>query len=117
MSTAKIHPTAIVDSAAHIAADVEIGLYSVIGPEVIIGAASTIAAHVVLEGWVTIGERNTIGHGAVIGTPPQDLSFTPDRKTSVEIGDGNLIRELCTIHRGSAEGSATKIGNNNFLMA
>lgn len=113
----KVHPTAIIDGNAQIGAGVEIGPYSIIGPDVIIGAGSTIGAHVVLEGRVTIGERNTIGHGAIIGTPPQDLAFTPDRKTSVEIGDNNLIRELCTIHRGTAEGSATKIGSNNFLMA
>src|SRR4029450_3448357 len=48
---------------------------------------------------------------------PQDVSFSPERKTKVEIGDDNIIREYCTIHRGSADGSATKMGNNNFRMA
>src|SRR4030095_4592181 len=59
---------------------------------------------------------NFIGHGAVIGAPPQDVSFSPERKARVEIGNENVIREYCTIHRGSPEGSATKIGDNNFLM-
>lgn len=117
MSNSIIHPSAIVDPAAKIAGDVEIGPYSIIGANVKIGARSTIQSHVVLEGDVTIGEDNLIGHGAIIGAPPQDVSFSPDRKTRVEIGDNNVIREYCTIHRGTAEGTATKIGDNNFLMA
>ena len=87
-----------------------------IGPQVKIGDGTMIQSHVVIEGDVTIGSGNFIGHGAVIGAPPQDLSFSPDRKTKVEIGNDNIIREYCTIHRGSAEGSATKIGDKNFLM-
>ena len=63
-----------------------------------------------------MGTDNFIGHGAIIGAPPQDLSFSPERKTKVEIGNDNIIREYCTIHRGSSEGSATKIGDKNFLM-
>jgi UDP-N-acetylglucosamine acyltransferase len=70
-----------------------------------------------MEGEVKIGTGNFIGHGAIIGASPQDLSFSPERKTTVEIGNDNVIREYCTIHRGSPNGSATKIGNNNFLMA
>jgi UDP-N-acetylglucosamine acyltransferase len=49
--------------------------------------------------------------------PPQDVSFSPERKTKVEIGDDNIIREYCTIHRGSPDRSATKIGDKNFLMS
>jgi UDP-N-acetylglucosamine acyltransferase len=71
----------------------------------------------VIEGEVVIGNGNFIGHGAIIGAPPQDLSFSPERKTMVKIGNYNIIREYCTIHRGSAESSATKIGDKNFLMA
>ncbi len=113
----KIHPTAIVDSTAKIGADVTIGPYAVIGANILIGERSTIESHVVIEANVSIGSGNLIGHAAVIGTAPQDLSFTTDRKTRVEIGNDNVIREHCTIHRGSAEGSVTKIGNKNFLMA
>jgi len=75
-----------------------------------------VQSHVVIEGDVTMGTDNFIGHGAIIGAPPQDLSFSPERKTKVEIGNDNIIREYCTIHRGSSEGSATKIGDKNFLM-
>jgi UDP-N-acetylglucosamine acyltransferase len=116
MRTAKIHSTAIVDPAAQIGADAEIGPFSIVGPQVTIGEKTIVQSHVVIEGQVTIGSGNLIGHGAVIGTPPQDVSFSPDRKTKVAIGNNNIIREYCTIHRGTAENSATKIGDKNFLM-
>jgi acyl-[acyl-carrier-protein]--UDP-N-acetylglucosamine O-acyltransferase len=117
MHSSKIHPTALVDPAAQIGANVEVGPFSIIGPEAVIGEKTIVQSHVVMEGEVTIGSGNFIGHGAVIGTPPQDVSFSPDRKTKVVIGNNNVIREHCTIHRGTAEDSATKIGDKNFLMA
>ena len=112
----KIHKTAIVDPTAKIASDVTIGPYAVIGANAIIGSGSAIASHVVIEADVVIGSDNVVDHAAVIGTAPQDLSFSAERKTRVEIGNANVIREHCTIHRGTAEGSATKIGDKNFLM-
>lgn len=117
MSDIKIHPTALVDPGTRIGSDVEIGPFSTIGPEAVIGDNTIVQSHVVIEGEVVIGTRNFIGHGAVIGAPPQDLSFSPERKTRVEIGNENVIREYCTIHRGSPDGSATKLGDKNFLMA
>jgi UDP-N-acetylglucosamine acyltransferase len=112
----KIHPSAIVDPAAQIGSDVEIGPFCVIGAGAVIGDRCRIQAHAVLEGSVTMGPDNFIGYGAIIGGTPQDLSFDPKTQSSVEIGQGNKIREYCTIHRGSVEGSATKIGDGNFLM-
>jgi len=117
VTSAKIHPTAIVDSATKLGADVEIGPFSIIGPDATIGEKTIVQSHVVIEGEVVIGSGNFIGHGVIIGAPPQDISFSPERKTRVEIGNDNIIREYCTIHRGSPEGSTTKIGDNNFLMA
>jgi UDP-N-acetylglucosamine acyltransferase len=117
MTDAKIHPTAIVDPNAKLGANVEIGPFSIVGPDVTIGDNTILQSHVVIEGEVTIGRGNFIGHGAIIGVPPQDVSFTPERKTKVEIGDDNIIREYCTIHRGSSDGTSTKIGDKNFLMA
>jgi UDP-N-acetylglucosamine acyltransferase len=117
MSDVMIHPTAIVDPAAKLAADVQVGPFSIIGPQVTIGEKTIVQSHVVIEGEVSIGKGNFIGHGAIIGAPPQDVAFSPERKTRVEIGNDNTIREYCTIHRGSPEGSATKIGDKNFLMA
>lgn len=116
MNKVKIHPTAIVDPTAKLGADVVIGPYALIGADSVIGARSAIASHVVIEANVAIGPDNVIDHAAIIGTAPQDVSFSSDRKTRVEIGRENVIREHCTIHRGSPEGSATKIGNKNFLM-
>ncbi len=111
-----IHPTAVIDPRAQIGADVEVGPYAVIGPEVVIGAATVVQSHVVLEGAVQIGQSNFIGHGAVIGAAPQDLGFKKETASSVRIGERNVIREHCTIHRGASEGSATVVGDGNFLM-
>lgn len=117
MSSVKIHPTSLVDPNAQIGVDVEIGAFSIIGPQAVIDEKTIVQSHVVIEGEVVIGAHNFIGHGTIIGAPPQDVSFSPERKTVVEIGNDNVIREYCTIHRGSPEGSATKIGDKNFLMA
>jgi UDP-N-acetylglucosamine acyltransferase len=117
MNDTKIHSTAVVDPTAKIGPNVAIGPYTVIGANVVMGERSTIESHAVIESDVTIGSRNSIGHAAIIGTAPQDVSFSPESKTGVEIGNDNVIRELCTIHRGSAEGSVTKLGDKNFLMA
>ena len=117
MSHARIHPTAIVDPNAKIGQGAEIGPFSIVGSEVTIGDDTIVQSHVVIEGKVAIGRGNSVGHGAIIGGPPQDVWFSPERKTKVEIGDDNIIREYCTIHRGSPDGSVTKIGDNNFLMA
>lgn len=117
MTDAKIHPTATVDSNAKVGANVEIGAFSIIGPHVTIREQTIVQSHVVIEGEVSIGRGNFIGHGAIIGVPPQDVSFSSDRRTKVEIGNDNVIREYCTIHRGSPDGSVTKIGDKNFLMS
>ena len=117
MTKVKIHPTAIVDPAAKLGDNVEIGPFCIVGPQAVIGEKTVVQSHVVIEGEVAIGAGNFIGHGAIIGAPPQDVSFSPQLKTRVEIGNDNIIRECCTIHRGSPEGSATKIGDKNFLMA
>jgi UDP-N-acetylglucosamine acyltransferase len=116
MTDNKIHPTAIVDPNAKLGADVEVGPFSIIGPQVTIGEETIVQSHVVIEGEVAIGRGNFIGHGAIIGAPPQDVSYLPQQKTKVEIGDDNILREYCTINRGSPDGSSTKIGDKNFLM-
>ncbi|MEP7250319.1 MAG: acyl-ACP--UDP-N-acetylglucosamine O-acyltransferase [Spartobacteria bacterium] len=113
----KIHPTALIDPKARLGDGVEIGPYSCIGAEVEIGPGTIVHSHVVLEGTVRLGAENQIGPGAIIGGFPQDLSFQPGTPSAVEIGDRNIIREHVTIHRGTAAGSATTIGHDNFLMA
>jgi len=117
MTDRKIHPSAIVDPGAQIGSGVQIGPFSVVGQAAVIGEGTILQSHVVIEGHVIIGSNNLIGHGAIIGGVPQDLSFSPERRTRIDIGNDNVIREYCTVHRGSADGSTTKIGNKNFLMA
>jgi UDP-N-acetylglucosamine acyltransferase len=112
-----IHHTAIIDPKAKLGVCIEVGPYVVVNGGAEIGDHSTIDSHAVIQGDVRIGSYNVIGPGAIIGTPPQDLSYSAERKTGVQIGNENVIREHCTIHRGSAEGSATRIGHRNFLMA
>lgn len=112
-----IHATAIIDPSAIIAADVTIGPYSVIGPKVEIGAGTIIGPHVVIQGPTRIGCHNQIYQFASIGEAPQDLKFRGE-ETFLEIGDRNIIREFCTINRGTAQDqSITKIGNDNLFMA
>ena len=113
----KIHPTAIVEPGAQLGEDVEVGPYACISGEAEIGAHTIVRSHAVIEGAVRLGTQNQIGHGAIIGGFPQDLSFKAGTRSWVEIGNGNVIREHVTIHRGTAESSATRIGNDNFLMA
>jgi UDP-N-acetylglucosamine acyltransferase len=113
----KIHPSAIVSPSARLAEDVEIGAYSCIGDEVEIGARTVVQSHAVIEGAVRIGPDNFIGHAAIIGGAPQDLSFSPETNSGIEIGRGNIIREHVTIHRGTAADSLTTIGDDNMLMA
>jgi UDP-N-acetylglucosamine acyltransferase len=112
----KIHPNAIVDEKARLGVDVEIGPFSLVGPEVVLGDKCVIQSHVVIEGAVQMGADNFVGHGAVIGSAPQDLSFQAQTRSRIEIGNANVIREHCTIHRGASEGSATVLGDGNFLM-
>jgi UDP-N-acetylglucosamine acyltransferase len=111
-----IHPTAIIGPRAKIGANVAVGPHTIIGDEVTIGDGTSIGANVVIEGEVLIGRDNRIGHGALIGGAPQDVSFSETTRSRVEIGERNLIHEYCTIHRGTKEGSATTIADDNFLM-
>jgi UDP-N-acetylglucosamine acyltransferase len=112
-----IHPTAIIDSSANIESDVEIGPYSVIGKDVNIESGTTIGAHVTIDPFVSIGPNCRIFHHAAIGAIPQSLKFDGE-KTFVKIGQGTIIREFVTIHRGTGFGGGlTEIGEENFLMA
>jgi UDP-N-acetylglucosamine acyltransferase len=110
-----IHPTAIIDSHADIHPDADIGPYVVIDGPVRIGCGSRVLAHAVLTGWTEIGEDNVIHMGTVIGHEPQDLTYT-GTQTFLRIGHRNIIREHSQMHRGTVEGSATIIGNDNYFM-
>lgn len=111
-----IHSTAVIDLKAEIDPSVEIGPYVVIDSAVKIRRGTRIMAHAYITGLTEIGEDNEIYPGAVIGGPPQDKAYK-GQPTYLRIGDRNIIREYAQIHRGTAAGSATVLGNDNFLMA
>ena len=112
-----IHPTAIVDPGAELAAGVTVGPYSVIGPGVRIGEGTSIGAHCVIEGRTTIGRDNRIYQFNSIGAMPQDISHRGE-VTQLEIGDRNSIREFCTFNTGTfKEDGITRVGSDNWIMA
>lgn len=114
---ARVHPTALVDPGAELAADVEIGPYCVVGPKTRIGAGTVLASHVVVAGRTTIGRRNRFAAFCAIGGVPQDKKYAGE-DTELVIGDDNTVRESCTISIGTAQGGGvTRIGSDNWIMA
>jgi UDP-N-acetylglucosamine acyltransferase len=112
-----IHPTAIVEPGAQLADGVSVGAYSIVGRQVTIGARTWIGPHVVIEGRVHIGRDNKIYQFSAIGGPPQDKKYAGE-DTSVEIGNGNTIREYVTINRGTmGDAKVTRLGDDNWIMA
>jgi UDP-N-acetylglucosamine acyltransferase len=112
-----IHPTAIIHPSVQLGANVTVGPYAVIDGPAVIGDGCTIMAHAIISGRVVMGKNNAVHYSAVIGGEPQDFAFKPEVQSGVIIGEGNRIREHVTIHRGTAEGSNTVVGDNCFLMA
>ncbi|HYD81408.1 MAG TPA: acyl-ACP--UDP-N-acetylglucosamine O-acyltransferase [Paucimonas sp.] len=112
-----IHPTALVDPKAELDDSVEVGAYSIVGPNVKIGARTKIGPHVVIDGHTTIGCDNTFFPFSSIGGAPQDKKYAGE-ETRLEIGDRNLIREFCTFNLGTAQDNGvTKLGNDNWILA
>src|SRR3954469_20339075 len=113
---AKVHATAIVERGAELADDVEVGPYSVVRERVRIGAGSVVGPHCVIEGRTTIGKANRIWQFNSIGGAPQDKKYAGE-DTALLIGDGNTIREFCTISTGTVQDAgATRIGDDNWIM-
>jgi UDP-N-acetylglucosamine acyltransferase len=112
-----IHPTAIVDKRAKLGAKVSVGPYTVIDGDVEIGDGTAIGSHNVITGHTRIGRENRIFHFTSIGEANQDKKYQGE-PTRTQIGDGNTIREFCTIHRGTVQDEGlTRIGDNNWFMA
>lgn len=112
-----IDARAIVDPNAKLAANVIVGPWTMIGPDVEIGEGTVIASHVVIKGPTKIGKHNKIFQFSTIGEECQDKKYKGE-PTQLEIGDYNVIREGCTLHRGTIQDkSLTKVGNHNLLMA
>ncbi len=113
----RIHPTAIVDAQAELAADVQVGPYAVVGPHVRIGSGSSIGPHCVVEGHTSIGSENRIWQFCSIGAAPQDKKYAGE-PTHLSIGDRNTIREFCTFNCGTVQDSGcTRVGDDNWIMA
>jgi len=110
-----IHPTAIINPRAEIAANVSIGPYAVIEDDVQIGEGCEIGAHAVIKRFTSLGQRNRVFEHAVIGGEPQDFKFKGEPSRLI-IGDDNLVREFATLHRACGEGVATLVGSRNFIM-
>ncbi|MDC1279915.1 acyl-ACP--UDP-N-acetylglucosamine O-acyltransferase [Pelagibacteraceae bacterium] len=111
-----IHKTAIIDLKAKISSNVEIGPYVVIGPDVEIDDDVIIQSHVTITGITKIGKKNIFYPMSSIGSDPQDLKYKGE-KTSLIIGDKNIIREHVTINTGTIQGGGiTKVGSNNLVM-
>lgn len=110
-----IHPTAIVSPLASLGRNVRIGPYSIVGANVELGDDCVLHSHVVLEGHSKFGRGNEFFPFAAIGGKTQDLKYVGD-PTYLEVGDHNVFRENCTVHRGTHESLPTRIGSHNLLL-
>ncbi|MGR8931089.1 MAG: acyl-ACP--UDP-N-acetylglucosamine O-acyltransferase [Gammaproteobacteria bacterium] len=112
-----IDPRAVIHPNAEVAEGVKVGPFTVIGADVQIDAGTEIGPHVVINGPTSIGKDNTIYQFASIGEDPQDKKYAHE-VTRLEIGDRNVIREFCTMHRGTLQDQGvTQIGSDNLFMA
>lgn len=113
----RIHQAAIVDPAAKLGDDVQIGPYCVVEGDTVIGSGTVLREHVIVRRYTSIGENNSIDAHTVLGGEPQDLKFDPATVSYLKIGDGNVFRECVTVSRGSNEESPTTVGSNTYWMA
>jgi len=113
--SATVAPSARVHPGAHIGPQVIIGEYAVVEQDVIIGPCCRLEPYVYVKRWTTLGERNEISAGTVLGTDPLDKNFAGER-SYLKIGNGNKIREHYTVSRGTQPESVTEIGDGNYIM-
>jgi UDP-N-acetylglucosamine acyltransferase len=111
-----IHPTAIIDPKARLGADVHVGPYCIIGPDVEIGDGTWLQHHITILGPSKIGARNRFHAYGSIGQQTQDLKYAGE-PTFLEIGDDNNFREFCTVHRATGIGLKTIIGSHNQFLS
>jgi UDP-N-acetylglucosamine acyltransferase len=111
-----IHSSAVIDPSADIGLNVSIGAYAVIGPNVRIGAGARIGPHAVVHRDTTIGEDCVIHQGASLGNDPQDLKYAGE-KSELIVGARTVIREFCTVNRGTSARGRTVVGSDCLLMA
>lgn len=114
--SAKIHPTAIIESGAQLGVDVEVGAYAYVGPRVTLGDGTRLHHHASVEGNTVLGHGCEIFPYACIGGKTQDLKFTGG-DPGLRIGDRNVFREYVSIHCATNDGEFTRIGSHNVLLA
>lgn len=114
--SAEIHPTAIISRKAELGSGVTVGPFAIIGDGCVIADNATIASHAVLERNVHLAGNVRVGVGSVLGGDPQDLKFKGE-ETTVEVGEGSVIREYSTINRGTAQSMKTSVGRGCFIMS
>lgn len=111
-----IHPSSVISERASIAEDVEIGPFCYIGDDVVIDSGCILKSHVVVKGHTKIGKNNQFFQFCSIGEDCQDKKYAGE-ETFLEIGDDNIFRESCSIHRGTVQDQClTKIGDRNLCM-
>ena len=116
MTASRIHPTAIVSPDAEIGSNVEIGAFVIIGEGCTVGDGSVISPRATLERNVTTGPHVQVGIGSILGGAPQDLKYAGE-ETTVEVGEGTVIREYVTINRGTSHSFKTTVGKQCLLMS
>lgn len=117
MSTAKVHPTAIVGAGARLGDDVVVGPYCIVGDNVVLADGVRLVSHVSIDGHTEIGAGTQIYPFASVGHQPQDLKYHGEASRLV-IGERCTIRESVTINPGTENGGMlTQIGNDCLIMA
>jgi UDP-N-acetylglucosamine acyltransferase len=112
----RIDQRAVVHETARLGDDVVVEPFAIVGPNVAVGRGTRIGSMSLVERDTEIGADCVVGHGAVLGTDPQDLKYAGER-TFLKVGDRSRIREFATINRASGEGEATTIGDDVLIMA
>src|SRR5688500_6403342 len=114
--SAGIHPSAIIARGADLGANVTVGAFAIIGDGCVIADGCSVAPHAVLERNVRLDKHVRVGVGSMLGGDPQDLKFKGE-ETTVEVGEGSVIREYSTINRGTSQSLKTTVGRGCFLMS
>lgn len=112
-----IHPLALVEPGARVAPDARVGPFAVVEAGATVGPGCELAAHAVIRAAARLGARVRVDSFAVVGGDPQDLAFDRAVPTTAEIGDGAVLREHVTVHRGTAAAGRTRVGAGCLLMA
>jgi UDP-N-acetylglucosamine acyltransferase len=113
---AKIHPTALVEPGAQLGADVELGAYAYVGPQVVLGPGTRLHHHASVEGNTVVGAGCEVFPYACLGGKTQDLKYMGG-SPGLRIGDRNVFREYVTIHAATKDGDLTRVGSDNVLLA